>query len=130
MADLIKSGIELRDIAIKAGVLGVTTLLFKDGNEFLIPGTNFDALGNETQIQKKLIESLQPENNDVIIIGSNNKSKKIAEIATKYAALFTMIIMLNINYIFIASSLNNNNNIESIGVIPTSPTKLPVKSNL
>ena len=82
----------------------------------LIPGTNFDALGNETQIQKKLIESLQPENNDVIIIGSNNKSK-IAEIATKYAALFTMIIMLNINYFFIASSLNNNNNIESIGVI-------------
>ena len=90
MADSIKSGIEQRDIAIKAGALGATTLIFKDG-KFLIPGTNFNALFNETQIQKKLIESLQPENNDVIIIGSDNKSKKIAEIATKYAALFTMI---------------------------------------
>jgi hypothetical protein len=90
MADSIKSGIEQRDIAIKAGALGATTLIFKDG-KFLIPGTNFNALSNETQIQKKLIESLQAENNDVIIIGSDNKSKKIAEIATKYAALFTMI---------------------------------------
>ena len=90
MADSIKSGIEQRDIAIKAGALGATTLIFNDG-KFLIPGTNFNALSNETQIQKKLIESLQAENNDVIIIGSDNKSKKIAEIATKYAALFTMI---------------------------------------
>jgi hypothetical protein len=34
MADLIKSGIEQRDIAIKAGALGATTLIFKDGNTF------------------------------------------------------------------------------------------------
>lgn len=90
MADAIKSGIEQRDIAIKAGAIGSTTLIFQNGI-FLIPGTNFNALSEEPQIQKKLIESLHPENNDVIIIGSNHKSKKIAEIATKYAALFTII---------------------------------------
>lgn len=90
MADAIKTGIEQRDIAIKAGAIGATTLIFKNGI-FLIPTTNFNALSEEPQIQKKLIESLNPENNDVIIIGSDHKSKKIAEIATKYAALFTMI---------------------------------------
>jgi hypothetical protein len=90
MADAIKSGIEQRDIAIKAGAIGATTLIFQNGI-FLIPGTNFNALSEEPQIQKKLIESLHPENNDVIIIGSDHKSKKIAEIATKYAALFTII---------------------------------------
>jgi hypothetical protein len=90
MADAIKTGIEQRDIAIKAGAIGATTLIFKNGI-FLIPTTNFNALSEEPQIQKKLIESLHPENNDVIIIGSDHKSKKIAEIATKYAALFTMI---------------------------------------
>ena len=57
MADSIKSGIEQRDIAIKAGALGATTLIFNDG-KFLIPGTNFNALSNETQIQKKLIISI------------------------------------------------------------------------
>ena len=90
MADIIKAGIEQRDIAMKAGAIGATTLIFK--NEiFLIPETNFNALSEEPQLQKKLIESLHPENNDVIIIGSDHKSKKIAEIATKYAALFTII---------------------------------------
>jgi hypothetical protein len=90
MADAIKSGIEQRDIAMKAGAIGATTLIFKNGN-FLIAGTNFNALSKEPQIQKKLIESLHPENNDVIIIGSDHKNKKIAEIATKHAALFTLI---------------------------------------
>jgi hypothetical protein len=90
MADAIKSGIEQRDIAMKAGAIGATTLIFKN-ETFLIPETNFNALSEEPQLQKKLIESLHPENNDVIIIGSDHKSKKVAEMATKYAALFTMI---------------------------------------
>jgi hypothetical protein len=90
MANAIKSGIEQRDIAIKAGAVGATTLIFKN-DIFLIPETNFNALGEEPQLQKKLTESLHPENNDVIIIGSDHKSKKVAEMATKYAALFTMI---------------------------------------
>lgn len=59
MADAIKSGIEQRDIAIKAGAVGATTLIFKNGI-FLIPETNFNALSEESQLQKKLLESLYP----------------------------------------------------------------------
>jgi Domain of unknown function (DUF4443) len=59
MTDAIKSGIEQRDIAIKAGAVGATTLIFKNVI-FLIPETNFNALSEESQLQKKLLESLHP----------------------------------------------------------------------
>jgi Domain of unknown function (DUF4443) len=47
-------------------------------------------------VQKILIENLHPNNNDVIIIGSDNQNKQHAEIAAKNAALFT--IMNNLKY--------------------------------
>jgi hypothetical protein len=95
IAHSIRSGIEQRDIAIKSGAMGATTLIFKDG-KFLISGTNFNALVDELYVQKMLIENLHPNNNDVIIIGSDNQNKQHAEIAAKNAALFT--IMNNLNY--------------------------------
>ena len=55
MADAIKSGIEQRDIAIKAGAVGATTLIFKNGI-FLIPETNFNALSEESQLQKNYLK--------------------------------------------------------------------------
>jgi hypothetical protein len=95
IANSIHSGIEQRDIAIKSGAMGATTLIFKDG-KFLISGTNFNALVDELNVQKILIENLHPNNNDVIIIGSDNQNKQHAEIAAKNAALFT--IMNNLKY--------------------------------
>ena len=95
IANSIRSGIEQRDIAIKSGAMGATTLIFKDG-KFLISGTNFNALVDELHVQKILIENLHPNNNDVIIIGSDNQNKQHAEIAAKNAALFT--IMNNLKY--------------------------------
>jgi hypothetical protein len=89
IANSIHSGIEQRDIAIKSGAAGATTLIFKE-NKFLIPGTNYNALENELNVHKILVENLQPENNDVIIIGSDNVSKQNAELAAKHAALFTI----------------------------------------
>jgi hypothetical protein len=65
-------------------------LLFKEG-KFLVPKTNFNALANELKIQKILMQNLQPANNDVIIIGSDNISKQNAELAAKNAALFTIM---------------------------------------
>jgi hypothetical protein len=38
-----------------------------------------------------LIDKLKPEDNDVIIIGSDNQSLRIAEFAAKNAALFTIM---------------------------------------
>jgi hypothetical protein len=95
IANSIHSGIEQRDIAIKSGAMGATTLIFKNG-KFLISGTNFNALVDELNVQKILIENLHPNNNDVIIIGSDNHNKQHAEIAAKNAALFT--IMKNLKY--------------------------------
>ena len=90
IANSIHSGIEQRDIAIKSGATGATTLIFKDG-KFLVPKTNFNALADELNMQKILMGNLQPENNDVIIIGSDNISKQNAELAAKNAALFTIM---------------------------------------
>jgi hypothetical protein len=89
----IKSGIEQRDAAIKMGAKGATTLLYK-GGRFVMPladGT-FDPLHAEPKIRKLLIDRLQPmEDGDAIIIGSDDTSKKLAELAAKSAALLTIM---------------------------------------
>ena len=90
IANSIRSGIEQRDIAIKSGAIGATTLIFKD-SKFLVPKTNFNALEEESKIQKVLMTNLRPNDNDVIIIGSDNTNKQNAEIAAKNAALFTIM---------------------------------------
>jgi Domain of unknown function (DUF4443)/CggR N-terminal DNA binding domain len=86
----IKSGIEQRDAAIKMGALGATTLLFKD-DKFVIPSTNYDSLRKESHIAELLIEKLNPEDGDVIIIGSATEDERTAELAAKNAALLTIM---------------------------------------
>jgi hypothetical protein len=89
----IKSGIEQRDAAIKMGAKGATTLLYK-GGRFVMPSTEgtFDPLYTEPEIRKLLIDRLQPiEDGDAIIIGSDDASKKRAELAAKSAALLTIM---------------------------------------
>ena len=93
----IKSGIEQRDAAIKVGSLGATTLLYKD-YKFIMPGI-FSSLAEkddfthngEQNIPEFLAYHLQPKDNDVIIIGSDNKELRIAEFGAKNAALFTIM---------------------------------------
>lgn len=75
MGFAVKSGIEQRDAAIKMGASGATTLLIKD-NKFVIPRTDYDTLKDEYQLAKQLIETLHPDNEDVIIIGSDNYSRR------------------------------------------------------
>lgn len=84
----IGSGIEQRDAAIKMGATGATTLLFKEG-KFFMPGRNQDSLRSDPNVRKLIVNILEPENNDVIIVGSAEK-KMIAELATKHAALQTV----------------------------------------
>ena len=86
----IKSGIEQRDSAIKMGALGATTMLFKDG-KFVMPDSNYESLKKEPYIHRLLIERLKPEENDVIIIGSDDMSERTAELAAKSAALLTIM---------------------------------------
>lgn len=84
----IGSGVEQRDTAIRMGAVGATTLLFKEG-KLLMPGLNQDSLRKDPNIRKLILQKLQPENKDVIIIGSADK-KKTAEFATKKTALLTV----------------------------------------
>lgn len=90
MAYLIKTGIEQRDAAIKMNALGATTLVYKY-KRFMIPKTNFDALHKEQKLHTLLVEGLNPEEDDVLIIGSDNKSERSAEFAAKSAAIVTIM---------------------------------------
>lgn len=90
MSYVIKRGIEQRDSAIKMNALGATTLVYKD-KRFIIPNTNFDALRTEQNLHTLLVQGLNPEEDDVLIIGSDNKSERIAEFAAKSAALITIM---------------------------------------
>jgi hypothetical protein len=88
----IKSGIEQRDAAIKIGAVGATTLLYKD-HKFIMPGAydNKNSLQKEQHVVNLLIDKLKPAEDDVIIIGSDNKSLRIAEFGAKNAALSTIM---------------------------------------
>jgi hypothetical protein len=89
----IKSGVEQRDAAIKMGAKGATTLLYKDRG-FIMPSSDgtFNLLQKEPEICKLLINRLQPiEEGDVIIIGSDDITKRSAELAAKSAALLTIM---------------------------------------
>ena len=88
----INSGIEQRDAAIKVGACGATTLIYKD-HKFIMPGKEHDSLKKEPEIAKLLIEKLRlkEEGDDIVVIGSDNHSEKIAEFAAKNAGLLTII---------------------------------------
>lgn len=87
----IKSGVEQRDAAIKIGAKGATTLLFKQ-NKFVMPSnTNYDSLQKEPKISKLLIRTINPEEGDAIIIGSDDMHEKRSEFAAKSAALLTIM---------------------------------------
>lgn len=85
----IKQGVEQRDSAIKMGAMGATTLIFDNG-KFLIPGSKYNALRAEKPLEQILKEKLTPVDNDVIIIGSDDSSLILAELAAKAAALYTL----------------------------------------
>ena len=87
----VKLGIEQRDEAIRIGALGATTLSFNDGKFMMASETNYDSLKSESHIYRLLIDKLSPEQDDIIIIGSDNEDRRIAELAAKNAVLKTIM---------------------------------------
>jgi hypothetical protein len=91
----IKSGVEQRDAAIKTGAIGATTIIFKD--KFMMPMISQSkkdpskTLNLDADVSEFLLHNLHPENNDVIIIGSDNQTFLNAEFGAKNAALFTIM---------------------------------------
>lgn len=71
----IKSGVEQRDAAIRAGAKGATTIVFING-VLKIPSVSVDVKSDFPKAAKQILNLFKPEDNDVIIIVSAEDSKK------------------------------------------------------
>jgi predicted transcriptional regulator len=82
---VVQYGLEQRDAAIRAGASGATTLVFSQ-NELSIPGVKEDVLKGASSVCDILISNLNPQENDVIIIGSAD-DRRTAEFGAIVSAL-------------------------------------------
>ncbi|MEM3725608.1 MAG: DUF4443 domain-containing protein [Candidatus Bathyarchaeia archaeon] len=71
----IKSGVEQRDAAIMAGAKGATTLLFKKGC-LIIPAVSDDVAKDFPEAASQIMASMNPEEDDVIILSSADSLEK------------------------------------------------------
>jgi predicted transcriptional regulator len=80
----VRSGVEQRDAAVMAGAKGATTIMFKEGR-LKIPSVSDDLAKDFPKAANQIVKLLEPEENDVIIIGSADSLGK-AEYGTLAAA--------------------------------------------
>jgi predicted transcriptional regulator len=83
-AQAVKSGMEQRDVAIKSGASGATTLVFSD-NKLSMPTREEDISVSMPSLHEQLLTMFRPKENDVIIVGSG-ENRELAEIGAKMAA--------------------------------------------
>lgn len=81
----VKFGCEERDVAIKSGATGATTLIYTDGG-LVFPGSDYPV---ETDIASKVLSLFSLKNDDVVIIGTG-PTREIAEIGAVTAGLTIM----------------------------------------
>jgi hypothetical protein len=84
-AKAVGSGMEQRDVAIKSGASGATTLVFS-GNKLSMPKCVDDVSEDAPVLHDELVTKLKPNQNDVIIVGSG-ETRQQAEMGAKMAAL-------------------------------------------
>jgi len=84
-AQAVRSGMEQRDTAIKSGASGATTLVFS-GNKLSLPACVNDISESTSSLHDEIVTKLNPNENDVIIVGSG-ENRKLAEIGAKMAAI-------------------------------------------
>ena len=65
----VKSGMKQRDAAIMVGAKGATTIMFK-GERLIIPSVSDNMAKDFPKIANQIVRLLQPEENDVIVVGS------------------------------------------------------------
>ena len=80
----VRSGVEQRDAAVMAGAKGATTIMFKEGR-LKIPSVSNDVAKDFPDAANQIVRLLEPEENDVIVIGSADSLEK-AEYGTLAAA--------------------------------------------
>ena len=86
--DDIGNGMQQRDFAILYGASDSLTLIFRD-DEFVFSGDGIKCFPDEPEIRDNLIKSLQPEEEDIVIITSSD-DKFVAEISAINTALWTL----------------------------------------
>jgi len=84
-AQAVKSGIEQRDVAVKSGASGATTLVFTR-NKLSMPTREDDISVSMPSLHNQLVTKFKPKENDVIIVGSG-ENRELAEIGAKMAAI-------------------------------------------
>ena len=84
-AKAVGSGMEQRDVAIKSGASGATTLIFSS-NKLTLPMGEENIAESMPELHDKLVTQFSPEENDVIIVGCG-ESKDKAEVGAKMAAI-------------------------------------------
>ncbi len=80
----VKSGVEQRDAAVIAGAKGATTIVSRKGC-LILPQVSSNLAKDFPKASKQIVQLLEPEENDVIIIGSADNLGK-AEYGTLAAA--------------------------------------------
>jgi len=85
----VKSGVEQRDAAVVAGAKGATTIVFKKGR-LIIPSVSRDVARDFPKAASQIVKFLEPEENDVIIIGSADSLGK-----AEYGVLAAAWTLLN-----------------------------------
>ena len=86
--DYIGNGMQQRDFAILYGASDSLTLIFKEG-EFVFSGDQIRCFEDELEIRDNLIESLEPKNEDIVIIASSD-DKFVAEISAINTVIGTL----------------------------------------
>ena len=86
--DDVGNGMQQRDYAILYGASDSLTLIYRKG-EFVFSGDKVVCFPDEPEIRDDLIQSLGPEEDDVVIITSSNE-KFVAEISALNTALLTI----------------------------------------
>jgi hypothetical protein len=86
--DDIGNGMQQRDFAILYGASDSLTLIFRD-EEFVFSGDGIKCFPDEPEIRDNLMKSLQPEEEDIVIITSSD-DKFVAEISAINTALWTL----------------------------------------
>jgi predicted transcriptional regulator len=84
-AKAVGSGMEQRDVAIKSGASGATTLIFSS-NKLSLPTGEENISESLPMLHDQLVTQFSPKENDVIIVGCG-ENKAQAELGAKMAAL-------------------------------------------
>lgn len=84
-AKAVGSGMEQRDVAIKCGASGATTMVFS-GNKLSLPTCEQNVSETAPKLHNKLVTTLNPNQNDVIIVGSG-ETREQAEMGAKMASI-------------------------------------------